>query len=99
MAAKLAFLILAIALTGASLLSVRQQRVQVVHEMTMHIRRAEQTERAIWRARADLAAMVTPAKIRATLATLSGSSPVFDEYCPPGTLVVNDDARTVSHAE
>jgi len=87
MALKLVFLILSVALTGASLLSVRQQRVQAVHEMTMHLQRAERTERTIWRARADLAEQITPSKIRALIAHKAETSPVFDDFCPPGTLV------------
>jgi len=99
MALKIAFLILTIALTGASLLAVRQQRVQVVHEMTMHLGRAEQTDRSIWRARADLAAQITPARLLEMLEHKAAASPVFDEYCPPGTLLFDSSEQQAGSAE
>ena len=103
MAAKLAFLILAIALTGASLLSVRQQRLQVVHEMTQMLEHAERTQRAVWRVRSDLAARITPQTILAAIERESedGVRAVTYQFCPPGTLVYDEpDAASIraSHA-
>jgi len=92
MAAKLAFLILTIAFSGASLLAVRQQRIQVVHEMTGHLRRAEETDRATWRVRAELAKSLTPERLREALDETIESSPMIDEYCPPGTLLYDEYA-------
>jgi type II secretory pathway component PulJ len=87
MAAKIAFLILVIALTGASLLSVRQQRLQIVHEMTEHLERAERTQRAVWRVRAELARRITPAEIRAAIEDETMSTPGLPRYRPPGTVL------------
>lgn len=87
MAAKIAFLILVIALTGASLLSVRQQRLQIVHEMTEHLERAERTQRAVWRVRAELAKRITPAEIRAAIEDELMTAPGLNGYRPPGTVL------------
>ena len=86
MAAKIAFLILAVALTGAALLSVRQQRLQMVHEMTEHLERAERTQRAVWRVRADLASRTTPAAIRAAIERSVDPRDTSPTYRPEGTL-------------
>ena len=87
MAAKIAFLILAIALTGAALLSVRQQRLQLVHEMTDHLERAERTQRAVWRVRADLAKQITPGQIREAIERASGVSGEDENFGPTGVIL------------
>jgi len=87
MAAKIAFLILAVALTGAALLSVRQQRLQVVHEMTRHLERAERTQRAVWRVRADLASRTTPSAIRAAIENLRDHDEGPTRFRPAGTIL------------
>lgn len=63
MVAKLAMLILVMALTAASLLVVRQQRLQAVREMADAAERAATFDRTLWRVRVDIARKVTPAQV------------------------------------
>lgn len=60
MLAKLVTIVLALALTAASLLAVRQQRLQAVSEMATAIERGAALDRQTWRARVEIAQRVSP---------------------------------------
>ncbi len=76
MVAKLAMLILVMALTAASLLVVRQQRLQAVREMADAAERAATFDRTLWRVRIDIASRVTPAEIAQMAQALGPMHPI-----------------------
>lgn len=80
---KLAALILIGASAGASLLVVRQQRLQAVHEMTRAAERMIEMERALWRLRTEVASRVTPQRIEADFSDDIAMEPIPLEWCPP----------------
>lgn len=90
---KFAALILIGAGAGASLLVVRQQRLQAVHEMTQAAERMIEMERTLWRLRTEIAARVTPQHLQSEYASGIETEPIPLEWClPDGTPV------TLAHA-
>jgi len=86
--AKIVFLALCAAATGASLLSVRQQRVQAAHEMATLHERIAQREESLAKLRLAIAGRLTPGHIRSLVAALEASrddelEPVRFEWCAP----------------
>ncbi len=85
---KLAALILIGASAGATLLVVRQQRLQAVHEMTQAAERMIEMERALWRLRTEVAARVTPERLASDFPPETEMEPIPLEWClPDGTPV------------
>lgn len=64
MFAKLAAVILTIGAVAATLLAARQQRLYAVHESVEAMRRIAEHDRTLWRLRGEIAARVTPGKVR-----------------------------------
>lgn len=62
---KLMVTILVLAYTGVSVLVLRQQRLLVTAEMTRAAERKIELDRMVWRVRAEIASMTTPARVRA----------------------------------
>ncbi|MCA9305441.1 MAG: hypothetical protein KDA16_02845 [Phycisphaerales bacterium] len=90
---KFALLILIGAGAGASLLVVRQQRLQAVHEMTEAAERMIEMERTLWRLRAEIASRVTPQDLEEEYASRQAMEPIPLEWClPDGTPVTAADA-------
>lgn len=90
---KFAALILVGAGAGASLLVVRQQRLQAVHEMTQAAEHMIEMERTLWRLRTEIASRVTPQHLEDEYAVNLEMEPIPLEWClPDGTPV------TISHA-
>ena len=83
MLAKLAFLVLVIAATGAGLLTVRQQRLEAVHEMAEALDRAAVLEREVWRLRVEAARLTSPQYAQELLAVLGETKPVVARRSPP----------------
>lgn len=65
-----------LALTAASLLVVRQQRLTAVREMADAAQRAAEFDRKLWRVRVEIARRVTPQKIRDVLEGFGPMSPI-----------------------
>lgn len=85
---KFAAIILIGASAGASLLVVRQQRLQAVHEMTEAAERMIEMERTLWRLRTEIAARVTPEHLVTELPPGTELEPIPLEWClPDGTPV------------
>jgi len=61
---KLAVSILSIGLTAAALLSLRQLRLQAVHESANVQRRIADHDRLLWKLRGDIASHITPDRVR-----------------------------------
>lgn len=81
MLAKLVTIVLALALTAASLLAVRQQRLQAVSEMATAIERAAALDRRTWRARVEIARQVAPDRLERALAAYAPMEPIRVEWC------------------
>ncbi len=63
MFAKLAVLILSIGVVACVLLTVRQLRLQAVHEMAEVQRRVAERDRTLWRLRVEIASRLTPDRV------------------------------------
>ena len=61
MLAKLCIVIMAVTLTAASMLTVRQQRLDAVYDMARSLERAAAHDRQLQEVRIDIARRVTPA--------------------------------------
>ena len=61
---KVAATILALGLTAAGLLAMRQLRLQAVHESASIQRRVAEHDRQLWKLRGDIAAQLTPSRIK-----------------------------------
>ncbi len=61
---KVAVTILALGLTAAGLLAVRQLRLQAVHDSATIQRRIAEHDRQLWKIRGDIASQLTPHRIR-----------------------------------
>ncbi len=88
MIVKIVFLAIAAAATGASLLSVRQQRVQAAHEMAALHERLETKEEALSKLRLAIAERLTPRDIQRLIAAIEEArgeelAPVRFEWCAP----------------
>lgn len=81
MLAKLVIIVLALALTAASLLAVRQQRLQAVSEMATAIERAAALDRQTWRARVEIAKRVSPETLGRLLAGQGAMEPIRVQWC------------------
>lgn len=81
MLAKLVAIVLALGLTAASLLAVRQQRLQAVSEMATAIERAAALDRQTWRARVEIAKRTSPEALERALATQGEMDPIRVRWC------------------
>lgn len=83
MMAKLGILILTAALTATGVLVVRQQRLMAVHEMAVSIQRSADLDRKLWRLRGQIAAQISPKKVRTAVSVLGDLNPIPLYWCPP----------------
>ena len=85
MVCKLAAVILIATGTAAGMLSVRQQRLQAVHETASAIQSAAQLDRQLWHVRLEVAARLSPEHLRLALVDLEAEhgplSPIFSDWC------------------
>lgn len=89
MLAKLVVLIVSVASLSASMLVVRQQRLEAVGEMADTLRRSERADRELWRLRVDIAERLSPEELNEAIrATLGPMEPILiddcERWCPPG---------------
>ncbi|MCA9293309.1 MAG: hypothetical protein KDA20_05790 [Phycisphaerales bacterium] len=80
---KLALLVLAIAATGAGLLTVRQQRLEAVHDMAEALDRAAVLEREVWRMRIEAARLTSPEHAQQLLVQIGETRPVVTPWHEP----------------
>lgn len=90
MFAKLLILILAGSLTAASLLTIRQQRIQAGHDMIQAFDRARAQEEQLWRMRTAIAAHLLPSEIERMASDLGPLVPIPYDWCPPLADLEND---------
>lgn len=89
MLAKLCIVIMAVALTAASLLTVRQQRLDAVYDMSRSIERAAAHDRQLQEVRISIARMVTPDSVRTLAARHGEFQPIPLEWCDPVLMVLH----------
>ena len=78
MLAKAALVIVVMAVTAAGVLSVRQQRLQAVHDTARSIEQATQLDRRWWSLRLELASRLDPAALEATLVAVEAELGGFE---------------------
>ncbi len=82
MLAKLLAIVLALAVTAAGLLAVRQQRLQAVSEMATAIERASALDRRTWRVRVEIASRTSPEALERALGDdRPEMEPMLVEWC------------------
>lgn len=83
MLGKIGFLIVVGACTAAGVLAIRQQRLVAMHDMARSVERSAELDRKLWRVRADIAASITPTKVRSMVDTLGDFKPIPIYWNPP----------------
>ena len=86
MFAKLCVLIISTGLLACTLLALRQQRIEAVHQMAKINLRIMEADRGLARLRTDIAANLDPQKIEVLAAKLGNLRPIEIQPARPGTL-------------
>ncbi len=89
MFAKLCVLTISIGLVACTLLALRQQRINAVHQMAMVNLRIMEADRGLARLRTDIAANLEPRNIEALASKLGNLYPIENHPQRPGTLPTN----------
>lgn len=86
MFAKLAVLILAVGVFACSLLALRQQRLDAVHELAVSQKRMAERDRDLFQLRTRIASRVMPDRVEALAAKIGPLEPIrVDGPTRPGT--------------
>lgn len=83
MRAKLCIVILTVTLTAASLLTVRQQRLDAVYDMRRSLESAAALDRQLQEVRIDIARMVTPDSVTQLASVMGPMRPIPAEWSDP----------------
>lgn len=83
MLGKISLLILVGTCTAAGVLAIRQQRLVAMHGMARSVERSAELDRKLWRVRADIAASITPGKVRTMVGSLGDLNPIPIYWNPP----------------
>jgi hypothetical protein len=83
MFAKLAVLIVGIALTASCLLAARQMRTQAAHELAQARLRVMKLDNERWKLRSDIASRITPEHVQEMASRLSPLKPIAGEFPAP----------------
>lgn len=89
MLAKLCIVIMAVTLTAASMLTVRQQRLDAVYDMARSLERAAAHDRQLQEVRIDIARRVTPDAVMRMAGRVGPFEPIPLEWCDPLPSVLN----------
>lgn len=89
MMAKLCIVIMAVALTAASMLTVRQQRLDAVYELSRSIERAAAHDRQLQEVRIEIARFITPSTVRTLASRFGQFQPIPLEWCDPVVTVLH----------
>ncbi len=103
MLAKLCIVIMAVTLTAASMLTVRQQRLDAVYDMARSLERAAAHDRQLQEVRIDIARMVTPESVLQMAGRVGPFEPIPLEWCDPlpsvlSASAVQDPARVTTQS-
>ena len=88
LALKLAFLVLCLGLTAASLLSIRQRRILAANEMVRIHQRVVQHDQALRRIRVEIARSLAPDRVQQMVATLGPMKAIPPEWQSSGGVLV-----------
>ncbi len=88
LALKLAFLTLALTLTAASLLSIRQQRIAAANEMVRAHQRVVAHDASLRRIRVEIARSLAPDRVQQMVATLGPMKAIPPEWQSSGGVLV-----------
>ena len=91
MASKLLLVIITFVIVGASLLSMRQRRLDTIHRSTERLERLEDLERRAWRMREDVARVSRPARLEESM--LAQMRPW--EYAPDLTELLSNTVEPI----
>jgi hypothetical protein len=69
---KLLAIVLAVCFTAATLLVIRQQRLEIAHSVSEAHRRMTENEQTLWRLQAEIAARCRPDQVREMIHLLDG---------------------------
>lgn len=83
MLAKLCIVILTVTLTAASMLTVRQQRLDAVYDMRRSLEAAASLDRKLQEVRIDIARRVTPDSVVQLAGSLGPMEPIPAEWSDP----------------
>ena len=83
MLAKLCIVIMAVTLTAASMLTVRQQRLDAVYDLARSLERAAAHDRQLQEVRIDIARRVTPDAVMRMAGRVGPFEPIPLEWCDP----------------
>ena len=89
MFAKLCVLIISMGAVACTLLALRQQRIEAVHQMAMVNLRIMEADRGLARLRTDIVANLEPKKIEALASKIGTLRPIEMRPVRPGTLPDN----------
>ncbi len=89
MFAKLCVLIISMGALACTLLALRQQRIEAVHQMAMVNLRIMEADRGLARLRTDIVANLEPKNIEALASKLGTLRPIEMHPIRPGTLPDN----------
>jgi len=84
--AKLCVLTISIGAIGCTLLALRQQRIEAVHQMAMGNLRIMEADRGLARLRTDIVARLEPKKIEALATKIGPLHPIEMRPTRPGTV-------------
>lgn len=93
MLAKLCMVIMTMTLAAASILTVRQQRLDAVYEMARAVERASAHDRKLQEVRIDIARRVTPQSVHTLAQRVGPFQPIPSEWSDP--LIAVLQAKTV----
>lgn len=82
MFAKLAVVVLSIGVCACVLLATRQMRIEAANDLADVRLRLMQRDNELWRVRAEIAARVTPERVREMAAGLGGMQPIVAGLYP-----------------
>lgn len=90
--AKLAVLLAAGAVTAGALLAVRQQRIMAAHDLIRAHNRMVQNDRALWRLRVEIGALLSPDRVEQLAGNLGPLRPITPDWCLPAGHRLHDKA-------
>ncbi|MFG0293586.1 MAG: hypothetical protein ACIAQF_13035 [Phycisphaerales bacterium JB065] len=94
MRAKLCIVILTVTLTAASLLTVRQQRLDAVYDMRRSLESAAALDRQLQEVRIDIARRVTPDSVTQLASAMGPMRPIPAEWSDPILAVLTASNRS-----
>lgn len=93
---KLVVLVLVAAATAATLLAIRQRRVEAAHELARIQSEIASHDKAIWRLRLEIAGRVKPSEVRHMAGAIGPLAPIYSDECEEPIAVGSPSQRAPS---